>query len=140
MAIPAFLSNISAPSTTYAGRGIFQAGRRRVHCGGRRCRVERYGLRKGKRSRRTPPALRLAWRHRVERQGHRRRGGLQAIAYVRGKKLSKMQRKAVIGTTKFGLQVAATVGLATVGSVYESPEQRSAPQGGSLREGRLASA
>lgn len=41
----------------------------------------------------------------------------KAIAYVRGKKHTKAIRKGVIATTKFGLQVAATVGGATVGSV-----------------------
>lgn len=40
-----------------------------------------------------------------------------AIAYVKGKKHTKAKRKAVIATAKFGLQVAATVGGATVGSV-----------------------
>jgi hypothetical protein len=40
-----------------------------------------------------------------------------AIAYAKGKKHSKAQRKAVIATAKFGLQVAATVGGATVGSI-----------------------
>lgn len=41
----------------------------------------------------------------------------KAIAYVRGKKHTKAIRKGVIATSKFGLQVAATVGGATVGSV-----------------------
>ncbi|MGG5819293.1 hypothetical protein [Falsiroseomonas sp. HW251] len=41
----------------------------------------------------------------------------KAIAYVRGKKHTKAIRKGVIATTKFGLQVAATVGGATVGSI-----------------------
>src|ERR1700760_2903423 len=42
---------------------------------------------------------------------------LLAIAYARGKKRTKARRKAVIATTKFGLQVAATCGGATIGSV-----------------------
>lgn len=41
----------------------------------------------------------------------------KAIIYARGKKHTKAIRKAFIGTSKFGLQVAATVGGATVGSV-----------------------
>lgn len=41
----------------------------------------------------------------------------KAIAYVRDKKHTKAVRKGVIGTAKFGLQMAATVGGATVGSV-----------------------
>ncbi|WP_237213555.1 hypothetical protein [Falsiroseomonas oryziterrae] len=41
----------------------------------------------------------------------------KAIAYARGKKESKAIRKGVIGTAQFGLQAAATVGGATVGSV-----------------------
>ena len=42
---------------------------------------------------------------------------LLAVAYARGKKRTKARRKAVIASTKFGLQVAATCGGATVGSV-----------------------
>lgn len=42
---------------------------------------------------------------------------LLAIAYARGKKRTKARRKAIIATTKFGLQVAATCGGATIGSV-----------------------
>jgi len=42
---------------------------------------------------------------------------LLAIAYVRGKKRTKARRKAVISATKFGLQIAATCGGATIGSV-----------------------
>jgi len=41
----------------------------------------------------------------------------KAILYVRGKKHTKAMRKGFIATSKFGLQVAATVGGATVGSV-----------------------
>lgn len=41
----------------------------------------------------------------------------RAIIYARGKKHSKAVRKGVMGTAKFGLQVAATVGGATMGSV-----------------------
>ncbi len=41
----------------------------------------------------------------------------RAIAYARGKKHTKAIRKGVIGTAKFGLQVAATAGGATIGSV-----------------------
>jgi hypothetical protein len=40
-----------------------------------------------------------------------------AIAYAKGKKRTKARRKAFIATTKFGLQVAATAGGATIGSV-----------------------
>jgi len=40
-----------------------------------------------------------------------------AIAYVRGKKRTKAKRKAVLATAKFGLQIAATAGGATIGSV-----------------------
>jgi hypothetical protein len=40
-----------------------------------------------------------------------------AIAYSKGKKHTKAQRKAVIGTAKLGLQIAATAGGATIGSV-----------------------
>jgi hypothetical protein len=41
----------------------------------------------------------------------------KAIIYARGKKHTKALRKGVIATSKFGLQVAATVGGATIGSV-----------------------
>lgn len=41
----------------------------------------------------------------------------RAIIYARGKKHSKAIRKGVMGTAKFGLQIAATVGGATMGSV-----------------------
>jgi len=41
----------------------------------------------------------------------------KAIIYARGKKHTKAMRKGVIATSKFGLQVAATVGGATIGSV-----------------------
>ncbi|WP_211873002.1 hypothetical protein [Plastoroseomonas arctica] len=41
----------------------------------------------------------------------------RAIIYARGKKHSKAIRKGVIGTAKFGLQIAATAGGATIGSV-----------------------
>lgn len=40
-----------------------------------------------------------------------------AIAYAKGKKHTKARRKAVIATTKFGLQVAGAVGGATIGSI-----------------------
>jgi hypothetical protein len=40
-----------------------------------------------------------------------------AIAYVKGKKHTKAKRKAVIATAKFGLQIAATAGGATIGSI-----------------------
>ena len=41
----------------------------------------------------------------------------KAIIYARGKKHTKAVRKGVIGATKFGLQVAATAGGATIGSI-----------------------
>lgn len=41
----------------------------------------------------------------------------KAIIYARGKKHTKAIRKGVIATVKFGAQVAATVGGATIGSV-----------------------
>jgi hypothetical protein len=41
----------------------------------------------------------------------------KAIIYARGKKHTKAMRKGVIATSKFGLQVAATAGGATIGSV-----------------------
>lgn len=40
-----------------------------------------------------------------------------AIAYARGKKRTKAHRRAFVGTTKFGAQVAGTVTGATVGTV-----------------------
>lgn len=41
----------------------------------------------------------------------------RAIIYARGKKHTKALRKGVLATTKFGLQIAATAGGATLGSV-----------------------
>jgi len=41
----------------------------------------------------------------------------KAIIYARGKKHLKAVRKGVMGATKFGLQITATVGGATLGSV-----------------------
>jgi hypothetical protein len=117
MAIPAFLSNISAPSTTYAGRGIAKqvAGALIAGAGDAASSATAYA----KASVLEELLQRYASRGDIEWNDKDIGDAdvLQAIAYVRGKKLSKMQRKAVIGSAKFGLQVAATVGLATVGSV-----------------------
>jgi hypothetical protein len=117
MALPAFLSNVSSPSTTYAGRNfaktvgdVFIAGsgdaasgvsaeakaqaldeilQHFFHAGGLAFNDQDIGIKDVK----------------------------MAIAYAKGKKHTKAKRKAVLATTKFGLQVAATVGGATIGSI-----------------------
>ncbi|HUB12992.1 MAG TPA: hypothetical protein VMB34_13645 [Acetobacteraceae bacterium] len=117
MALPGFMSNLSAPSTTYAGRNfakqvgdVFIAGSSDTASGvAAEAKAE---------------ALEEILQHFFQ-QGDLEYNGQDigirdvpmAIAYVRGKKRTKAKRKAVLATAKFGLQVAATAGGATIGSV-----------------------
>jgi hypothetical protein len=117
MAMPAFLSNISAPSTTYAGRNVAkQVGGMFIAGSG--------DAASGVSAQAKAEALDEILQHFFHA------GGLvfndqdigvrdvrMAIAYVKGKKSTKAKRKAVIATAKFGLQIAATAGGATIGSV-----------------------
>ena len=97
-----------------------QAGWRCVHRAGRRCRVERYGL-CGKQAFSKKSLQRYAFRvatSRVERQGTSETPIYsQAISRCLGQEAFQNAAQGSSGTAKFGLQVAATVGLATVGSV-----------------------
>jgi len=117
MAMPAFLSNISAPSTTYAGRNfaktvgdVFIAGSGDAASG--IAAEAKADVLEG-------IIQRFNSGQPLEYNGQAigETDVLLAIAYVRGKKRTKARRKAIISTTKFGLQVAATCGGATIGSV-----------------------
>lgn len=117
MAIPAFLSNVSAPSTTYAGRNFAKTVGDMLIAGSG-------DAASGVSAQAKAEALDELLQHFFQA------GGLQyndkdigikdvkmAIAYAKGKKGTKAKRKAVLATAKFGLQVAATAGGATIGSV-----------------------
>jgi hypothetical protein len=117
MAMPAFLSNVSAPSTTYAGRNfaktvgdVFIAGSGDAASGV--AAEAKADVLEGIIQRFNSGAN-------IEYSGQdiKETDVLLAIAYVRGKKRTKARRKAIIATSKFGLQVAATCGGATIGSV-----------------------
>jgi hypothetical protein len=117
MPIPAFLSNISAPKTTYAGHNIAKTVGDVFIAGAG-------DAASGVAAEAKAQALDDILQHFFQA------GGLEfndkdiektdvkmAIAYVKGKKHTKAKRKAVLATAKFGLQVAATAGGATIGSI-----------------------
>lgn len=117
MAMPAFLSNISSPSTTYAGRGFAKTVGGMLIAGSG-------DAASGIAAEAKAQALDELLQHFFHAGGlmfDDRDIGIRdvkmAIAYAKGKKHTKATRKAVLATAKFGLQIAATAGGATVGSI-----------------------